>query len=56
MYYFELQLDYVESKYTCRIARIFVLLSTNVKTAVYQGMVKPCGVQISGHIDTLLCL
>ena len=40
MWLFELQLDYVESKYEySRIARIFVLLSAHVKTAVYQGMV-----------------
>ena len=39
MWYFELQPDYVESTYTPRIARTFVLLSAHVKTAVYQGMV-----------------
>ena len=39
MVYFELQPDYVESIYTPRIARAFVLLFAHVKTAVCQGMV-----------------
>ena len=39
MLYFELQPDYAESTYTPDFARIFVLLSAHVKTAVYQGMV-----------------
>ena len=39
MWYFELQLDYVESKYTPELPGSFVLLSVHVKTAVSQGMV-----------------
>ena len=36
--YFELQLDYVESKYTSELQGVYVLLSAHVKTAVHQGM------------------
>ena len=36
MWYFELQPDYAESKYTPEFARTFVLLSVHVKTAVYK--------------------
>ena len=39
MWYFVLHLDYVESKYTPELHGIFVLLSVDVKTAVYQGMI-----------------
>ena len=39
MWYFKLQPDYVESKYTPEFARTFVRLSVRVKTAVYQGMI-----------------
>ena len=39
MWYFELQPDYVESKYTPEFARTFVRLSVHLKTAVYQGMI-----------------
>ena len=35
MWYFELQPDYVESKYTPEFARTFVRLSVHVKTAVF---------------------
>ena len=36
MWYFELQLHYVESKYTSELST-FLLLFVHVKTAVYQG-------------------
>ena len=39
LWYFELQPDYVVSKYTPEFARTFVRLSVHVKTAVYQGMI-----------------
>ena len=39
MWYFELQPDYVESKYNPEFARTFVQLSVHVKMAVYQGMI-----------------
>ena len=39
MWYFELQPDYGESKYTPEFARTFVRLSVHVETAVYQGMI-----------------
>ena len=39
MWYFELQPDYAEAKYTPELSRTFVRLSIHVKTAVYQGMI-----------------
>ena len=39
MWYFELQPDYVESKYTPEFVMTFVRLPVHVKTAVHQGMI-----------------
>ena len=39
MWYFELQPDYVESKYTSELGRTYVRHSVYAKTVVYQGMI-----------------
>ena len=58
MWYFELQPDYVESKYTPEFARTFAGLSVHVKNGSVSGYdhANSCGMQISGHNDMEFCL
>ena len=51
---FVLHLDDVELKYTPKLAD-FLNNFVHVKISVCQGMVNPCDVQISGHIDFEFC-